>query len=475
MMVNCRICYGQVLCIFGCVFISLQWYINQTSVLRWDAKHDTVNTVHQHVLYQPARGSRANHTHDNAEKLVQTFYNKYKPTNSIFYLEDSEAYLTFINRLKLNRTKGTPLTKFVNITGNTTWERFHGGIHQHYLYDPDDGSMLDDLLRDLNKRTILRTKSAPSTSHLALTLTFDNGGKGMFKAMRFPREQETSPNTFFFNDFERPMAEIAAFHLDKALAFYRVPPTVGRLVNITRDIIELADREITKTAHISPAGNHCFFGNCSQYCTQEHSICGDPFLLESSVTAYLPDRGFQKSSNQKENRYQQKYSLWNFKFKAEWEINENYCNVVIRRKWVTSHGLLNMIDMSIFDFLQGNLDRHNYEQFEMFGDDTFFVLYDNGRGFGKSKQDYLSILASLRQCCKIRLSTLAKLVKLYTGPDSLSQLLRTSLSSDPLAPVLTEPHLDALDRRVGLVISTVYDCVNRTGSWDQVIVDDNVI
>lgn len=83
-------------------------------------------------------------------------------------------------------------------------------------------------------------------------------------------------------------------------------------------------------------------------------------------------------------------------------------------------------------------------------------------------------LALLRQCCLVRLSTLATLLKLYQGPDSLSHLMRESLSSDPLAPILTEPHLDALDRRVGKVIKAVSDCINNGRTWQEVVIDDRI-
>lgn len=74
----------------------------------------------------------------------------------------------------------------------------------------------------------------------------------------------------------------------------------------------------------------------------------------------------------------------------------------------------------------------------------------------------------------IRLSTLAKLMKLYHGPDSLSQVMRQSMSVDPVAPILTENHLDALDRRVSKIIAVVDGCIREGRSWDDVVIDDGI-
>lgn len=57
----------------------------------------------------------------------------------------------------------------------------------------------------------------------------------------------------------------------------------------------------------------------------------------------------------------------------------------------------------------------------------------------------------------------------------LSELMRKSLTKDPVAPVLWEPHLDALDRRVDLILKGVRDCIKKNSIDDVVITYENVI
>ena len=69
----------------------------------------------------------------------------------------------------------------------------------------------------------------------------------------------------------------------------------------------------------------------------------------------------------------------------------------------------------------------------------------------------------------IRSSTLTTLLSYNSGPVALSAAMRRSLAVDPVAPVLLEPHLLALDRRVAVVLQVVRECVNRADGPEEVI------
>ncbi|KAJ8949087.1 hypothetical protein NQ318_016991 [Aromia moschata] len=98
--------------------------------------------------------------------------------------------------------------------------------------------------------------------------------------------------------------------------------------------------------------------------------------------------------------------------KAQWETDPNYCQLVREiPPYDKGRRLYDLMDMSVFDFLTGNMDRHHYETFRLFGNNTFTLHLDHGRGFGKPFNDELTILAPLLQCCMLRQSTLVTLLK----------------------------------------------------------------
>uniref|UniRef100_A0A2K5S434 FAM20A golgi associated secretory pathway pseudokinase n=1 Tax=Cebus imitator TaxID=2715852 RepID=A0A2K5S434_CEBIM len=121
----------------------------------------------------------------------------------------------------------------------------------------------------------------------------------------------------------------------------------------------------------------------------------------------------------------------------------------------------------------GNMDRHHYEMFTKFGDDGFLIHLDNARGFGRHSHDEISILSPLSQCCMIKKKTLLHLQLLAQADYRLSDVMRESLLEDPLSPVLTEPHLLALDRRLQTILRTVEGCIAAHG--EQSVIADGPV
>uniref|UniRef100_A0A8C3EW23 FAM20A golgi associated secretory pathway pseudokinase n=1 Tax=Corvus moneduloides TaxID=1196302 RepID=A0A8C3EW23_CORMO len=343
---------------------------------------------------------------------------------------------------------------------DASWLQFHLGISRDGLY-PRSSPAVTRLLRDMQEFPIISAVVKPSGVHLKLVLRFQDFGKAMFKPMRQKREEETPEDFFYFVDFQRHNAEIAAFHLDRILDFRRVPPTVGRLINVTKEILEVTKNEVLQSVFfVSPASNVCFFAKCPYMCKTEYAVCGNPHLLEGSLSAFLPSLNLAPRLSIP-NPWIRSYS---FDGKEEWEVNPLYCNTVREiYPYSNSNRLLNIVDMAIFDFLTGNMDRHHYEMFTKFGDDGFLLHLDNARGFGRHSHDEISILAPLSQCCIIKRTTLLRLQLLAEPEYRLSDMMRESLLQDPLAPVLTEPHLLALDRRLQLILEAVGKCIDTFG------------
>ncbi|XP_045180919.2 extracellular serine/threonine protein CG31145-like isoform X2 [Mercenaria mercenaria] len=347
------------------------------------------------------------------------------------------------------------------------WKLFHRNIRQFSLYDPDDPNLYGMLI-DMATLPMIEGEENDGGTQLKINVRFSNEGRAVIKFMRYPREVEADENRYIFDDLERHIAEIAAFQLDKTLGFYRVPPTIGRRVNITSELEPIMPKSIKDTLFKSPAGNLCFYGECDYYCDSAHAFCGHPDTIEISVQSYLPSRNIAKRKSWYQP-WRRSYSKYR---KAYWEKNDDLCDT-IRNESPYNNGklLLDMIDAHTFDFLSGNKDRHSFATFKDFGNYTFPIMYDNGRGFGRQTYDAMSILAPLRQCCLIRKSTLLKYVKLYVGPERLSVLMEKALGSDPIAPVLIKPHLNALDRRLLKILQAVAECIEKF-PVNKVVVSD---
>ncbi|GLV34443.1 uncharacterized protein CBL_09691 [Carabus blaptoides fortunei] len=348
---------------------------------------------------------------------------------------------------------------------DTVLVRFHLQISQHELY-PKDSKLVNLLMYEMVTKPILHVAQKTGGTQIKLVIEYPDDEQALFKPMRFPREQQTLPNHFYFTDYERHNAEIAAFHLDRLLGFRRAMPVTGRKLNMTTEIYQVADSDLLKTFFVSPSNNMCFHGKCSYYCDTGHAICGSPDTLEGSFAAFLPDKSL---AARKVWRHPWRRS-YHKRRKAQWENDANYCNLVRDiPPYDQGRRMYDLMDMSVLDFLMGNMDRHHYETFKIFGNDTFPLHLDHGRGFGKPFHDELTILAPLLQCCMIRQTTLETLLRFHNGPVKLGEAMRRSMLLDPVAPVLWEPHLTALDRRVEIILKGIRDCIVKGE-----LVSDNV-
>uniref|UniRef100_A0A4W4HNQ3 FAM20 C-terminal domain-containing protein n=1 Tax=Electrophorus electricus TaxID=8005 RepID=A0A4W4HNQ3_ELEEL len=381
----------------------------------------------------------------------------------------NEEYICFCIELSDSKEGYDPIQWNTSTETHPPWLRFHLGISRWQLYQHRDANVAV-LLQQLAINRIVSAVQKTGGTQLKLLLTFPNYGQALFKPMKQERYEETNVNLFYFSDFERHNAEIAAFHLDRILGFRRVPPVVGRLIDVIKEIKDVTtDHKLARTFFTSPVGNTCFYGQCSYYCSTEHAVCGRPRTLEGSLAAMLPDLSLSPRRTWR-NPWRRSYSRSKL---ALWETTPTYCNSVKKTPpYDQGTRLVDLIDMTILDFLQSNMDRHHYETFEIFGNNTFLIHLDNGRAFGRYSKDEPSILTPLVQCCRIRRSTLSRLRLLSLPEYRLSDVMRASLSHDPLAtvaPMLAEPHLSALDRRLDTVLQAIQRCLLQYG---DVIYDD---
>uniref|UniRef100_H2ZTF7 FAM20 C-terminal domain-containing protein n=1 Tax=Latimeria chalumnae TaxID=7897 RepID=H2ZTF7_LATCH len=364
-------------------------------------------------------------------------------------------------------TGATPTDNYPN------WLKFYIYINRYELY-PRHDPVVESLLDEMATQKIIGAVQKPGGTQLKLILTFPNYGQALLKPMNVTKLQRGNSQAAVFAVLANHPASAKSFFifLFRILDFRRIPPVTGRRVNITKEILQITtDRKLARTFFISPAKNVCFYGECSYYCSTEHALCGKPDQIEASVAVFLPDLKLAKRHSWR-NPWRRSY---NKRKKAEWLSSCAFNEAVSQLSpgYINNSNKSNRVSLSLGRLVLGNMDRHHYETFEKLGNDTFFLHLDNGRGFGRHSHDEVSILAPLQQCCRIKKSTHLRLQLLAMEEYRLSDVMRESLARDSLAPILIEPHLAALDRRLATILRTVKDCLDTKG--DEKVVDNDLI
>ncbi|XP_038071325.1 glycosaminoglycan xylosylkinase-like [Patiria miniata] len=347
------------------------------------------------------------------------------------------------------------------------WQQFHRDISQDALYS-EDAPYMDDLLRDLATVEIVNASQFRGGTQLKLDLRLADGNRVIAKPMRLSRDHvyKYTREEPFWLDPERHNAEIASFHLDRLLGFRRVPPCSGRRVNLKKEILgKSEDTNLLSTVFKSGA-NLCVIGNCKPwFCNQDHPSCTKGDLMEVAMCQFLPayqggipvrDAAYPWSQGRKESK------VWKGK---------NICLDILKDSIrLGGRVLLDLIEQGIFDFFLRNYDRHHYSQLRKYQRKVGCVLHlDNGKGFGNPLVDDDTFLAPVYQCCKLRRSTYFRLKELARPQSRLSNRLNASMSHDPIAPVITEVHLQAMDRRLETVLRTIDKCIRNHGESNVLV------
>ncbi|XP_042880533.1 glycosaminoglycan xylosylkinase-like [Penaeus japonicus] len=192
---------------------------------------------------------------------------------------------------------------------------------------------------------------------------------------------------------DRHNGEIVAFHLGRLLGLQMTPIAVGRKVSLKREILPVATQRLAETFSKNKNGDTCFYGIC-RYCKPQWRVCAVQDTLSCAVIMWLPEHLpiLEIDHPWRDNK---KNVL------ARWEYDENYCQEVL----VGDQGgkILDIIDVSVLDYIIQNTDRHTavYIAGEP---DSSFVPIDNGKSFGDPHTDYTDMLAPVLQCCRLKVS-----------------------------------------------------------------------
>ncbi|XP_013381488.1 glycosaminoglycan xylosylkinase-like [Lingula anatina] len=237
------------------------------------------------------------------------------------------------------------------------------------------------------------------------------------------------------------------------LGLNRAPLVVGRTVNLQKEILPVSSTKL-KSTFFQRDNNTCFYGQCLYCKSEEDGVCADGEMLEGAVVLWLPRQW---------TFYKKHRSPWQRTYKegkvARWEYDDTYCDTVRAvAPYDSGPRLLDLLDAVVVDYLIGNADRHHYETFAN-ATDSMIIMLDNAKSFGNYYHDEKSILTPIKQCCLLRRTTWDRLQLLKDGV--LSNVLKGILEADPLAPILIEPHLKALDRRLEHLLQELHSCVEQ--------------
>ncbi|KAH0618257.1 hypothetical protein JD844_017288 [Phrynosoma platyrhinos] len=352
--------------------------------------------------------------------------------------EDQRAFHRMMASLRVE------LDPRLDHTLQSPWEIAAQWVVPREVY-PEETPELGAVMHAMATKKIVKADVGYKGTQLKALLILEGGQKVVFKPKRYARDYVVEGEPYA--GYDRHNAEVAAFHLDRILGFRRAPLVVGRFVNLRTEIKPVATEQLLST-FLTLGNNTCFYGKC-YYCRETEPACAEGDIMEGSVTLWLPDVWPLQKHRHPWGRTYREGKL------ARWEYDESYCDAIKKTSpYDSGPRLLDIIDTAIFDYLIGNADRHHYE-----------ILAT----LPWMREVFLRLFINV--ACDIRVSTWNRLNYLKNGV--LKSALKTAMSHDPLSPVLSASHMDALDQRLLNILATVKQCTDQFGP-DVVQVEDRM-
>lgn len=302
---------------------------------------------------------------------------------------------------------------------------------------PEPNDKYFEILDSLRDSKIMKTDVVSKGSQLKLLLTFQGNIEALFKPKRYKLDHVITGGPVA--GFDRHNSEIVSFHISRLLGMRRAPFTTGRKLDFADEILQVSTDRLRETI----SNRSCFYGKC-YYCNPKETVCSDQCgKVDGSVILMLPNNHLISS---KPNIFRKSFKDGKIKNR---ESKSSYCST-------TGKYWLDLVDVSIFDFLIQNSDRHHLEMNEA----DEILLIDSGKGFGNPFKNELSILFPLIQCCVFRKSMLDRLILLHER--GFNEILQAMLRRDPLYPLLSQDHQASLEVRLKIILLMMYNCMNKS-------------
>lgn len=302
-------------------------------------------------------------------------------------------------------------------------------------FENEELAVVFDMLQNAKISSVV---FASGGTQFKLLLGLEGGLTAIFKPERYHR------------GWDRPNAEVAAFHLSRLLDMRRAPVAVGRRIHVAKELLPAASSGF-RVAFVKHRDTpNCIKGTC-RWCGPP--VCPQPDgKIEGVMILMLPN---ETSTGSSLSLHSVNSSLFD---------QPKYSNKARQRVKNSTSRLLDIAEASIFDFLIQNIDRHHYEYIDNEEGDGAVLLIDQGKGFPPDYKETMRLLAPLSVLSMLRNQTLQHLQWISKWNISLSDALERLTSVDISTPygatgkgVLSGADLFSLDRRFDIVVKRLQE------------------